>query len=358
MAEDRERMQLRSMADKEGRSNPSEGAAQNDSQGPTTQNSLPDPIDGLDDIDRAVRISTKKVRKFWYIPDLKNTQLRNIADSRLPHPSDPLEILINAPELKKFFKTSTFEICIDNGKMYTYTDAKVDIGVSLESDPFDIDTLEDHFREHTKVVEVKHQMERIPLMERTTSTTEVMPLKEFESNIRKFFKLCQMYRKASCELSRRSSGSEEETTRAYNALQPYISDILEQIGKGQAVFRIESEIRNHKGRGRLRKEKLINNAKQLQEFMEAVDEDLKGVIESVREQEEEFENREQARREEDARQEQIRQNTRPTGLSYQTTTSSPLRTQLPYATQSQNRQTNRGVLFDPNPTHHSYAHTM
>ena len=40
----------------------------------------PNPVhewnDGLDDLDRAVRISTKKVRKFWYIPDLKNTQLR------------------------------------------------------------------------------------------------------------------------------------------------------------------------------------------------------------------------------------------------------------------------------------------
>ena len=33
--------------------------------------------DGLDDIDRALRHSTKKVRKFWYIPDLKNMRLRD-----------------------------------------------------------------------------------------------------------------------------------------------------------------------------------------------------------------------------------------------------------------------------------------
>ena len=57
-----------------------------------------------------------------------------------------------------------------------------------------------------------------------------------------------------------------------------------------------------------------------------VDDNLTGIIESVREQEEEFENREHARREEDARQEQLRRNARPTGLSYQTTTSTPLRT--------------------------------
>ena len=104
------------MADKEKRSNPSEGAAQDDSQGPedtqpiatATRNSVTELSDGLDDIARAVRVSTKKVRKFWYIPDSKNTQLRKIADyHRLPHPNDPLEILINAPELKRFFQTIT-----------------------------------------------------------------------------------------------------------------------------------------------------------------------------------------------------------------------------------------------------------
>ena len=40
------------------------------------------------------------------------------------------------------------------------------------------------------------------------------------------------------------AGSEEETARAYDALQPYISDILEQIEKGQALLRIEREVRN------------------------------------------------------------------------------------------------------------------
>ena len=203
-------------------------------------------------------------------------------------------------------------------------------------------------------------MERIPLMERATPTTEVMPLREFENNISKFFKLCRMYGETSCELSRRSLGSDEETTRAFDALQPYISDILEQIEKGHTLFRIEREIRNRKGRGRLLtpytvpKERLITNAKQLKEFVDAVDDDLQRVIESVRTQEEEFENREQARREEEARQEQIRCSTRSRSLGYEAITSTPLREQAPYPTTS-NRQTNRGVLFDPNPTCHSYT---
>ena len=237
-------MQLSSMVDKEKEDNQSEGTTHHDGERPdhtetitpVTANQINEWSDGLDDIDRAVRVSSRKVRKFWYISDLKNTQLKNIADSRLPHPNDPMEILINTPELKRFFKTSTFEINIDSGKVYTYTNPKLDIGVGLEADPFDIGKLEDHFREHTKVTEVNHQMERIPLMERTTPTTEVMPLREFKNNIGKFFKLCRMYGEMSCELSRWSLGSEEETTKAFDALEPYISDILEQIEKGQATI--------------------------------------------------------------------------------------------------------------------------
>ena len=50
----------------------------------------------------------------------------------------------------------------------------------------------------------------------------------------------------------------------------------------------------------------------------------------------------------------MRRNARPTGLGYEAVTSTPLREQTPYPTTS-NRQTNRGVLFDPNPMRHSYA---
>ena len=360
-------MQLRSMVEKDkessrGETNPHDGEGPDAAETitPTPDDNTQEWSDGLDDLDRAVRVSSRKVRKFWYIPDLKNTQLKNMGDLRLQHPNDPMHILINAPELKRFFKTSTFEISIDSGKMYTYTDPKVDIGVGLEDMAFDIEKLEEHFKEYTKVPEVYHQMERIPLMERVTPTTEVMPLREFENSINKFFKLCRMYGETSCELSRRSLGSEEETTRAFNSLQPYISDILEQIENGHTLFRIEREIRNRKGRGKLiipyttPKEKLIANAKQLKEFVDEVEDDLQKVIESAREQEQEFENREQARREEEVRQEQIRRSTRPRSLGYEAITSTPLREQTAYPTPS-NRQTNRAVLFDPNPTRHSYT---
>ena len=293
MAGEGERMQLRSMVDKNN---------ENSGERPENTDSTEESWEELDDICRAARISDKGVMMFWYIPDLKNTQLRNIADSRLPHPNDPLQILVKAPELRRFFKTSTFEICIDNGKMYTYTDPKVDIGVSLAEDSFELDKLEEHFREHTKVTEVTHRMERIPLMERTMPTTKVMILKEFENNVNKFFKLCRMYGETSCELARRSGGSEEETAKAYDTLHPYICDILEQIEKGHNLFRIEREVRYQKGQGKLRipyispKEVVIVNAKQLEKFLETVDEELMSVIESTRAQEEEFEAREQARK--------------------------------------------------------------
>ena len=151
-------------------------------------------------------------------------------------------------------------------------------------------------------------------------------------------------------------------------LQPYIRDIMEQIEKGQSLFRVEREIRNRKGRGRLQvpcvtpKEKSINNVKQLQEFVEAVNDDLTTVIESVRQQEDEFEsNQERIRKEEEEkRQDQLQRNTRSTGMTFQNVTSTPLRgepnrAQQSYQSSNQNRQANRGVFFKPNPTHHSYT---
>ena len=106
-----ERMQLRSMVGKDKEDNRGE-AATHDGEGPDTTETIT-PIatdhtqewsDGLDDLDRAVWVSSRKVRKFWYIPDLRNTQLKNIGESRLQHPNDPMHILINAPELKRFSK--------------------------------------------------------------------------------------------------------------------------------------------------------------------------------------------------------------------------------------------------------------
>ena len=68
---------------------------------------------------------------------------------------------------------------------------------------------------------------------------------------------------------------------------------------------MEREIRNCKGRGRLcipyitPREKLINNTKQLQEFLEEVNNDLTTIIKKVREQVGEFEDRERIRKEEE-----------------------------------------------------------
>ena len=70
-------MQLRSMVEKDKESNCGETTT-HDGEGPDTAESItPIPTDhtqewndGLDDLDRAVRVSSRKVRKFWYIPDL------------------------------------------------------------------------------------------------------------------------------------------------------------------------------------------------------------------------------------------------------------------------------------------------
>ena len=171
MAKDGVEVKTRAMTDKGKGADPNEGEAQPPNHGPgdidptTSMGTTLDPTDGLDDIDRYLQLSTKKVKKFWYIPDLKNTKLKDITETRLPHPHNLVKILINAPELKRFFPTTTFEICLDSGKMSTYTDPRVYIGIGLEPDPFILEDLENHFKELNSPTQVVHRMERIPLIE-------------------------------------------------------------------------------------------------------------------------------------------------------------------------------------------------
>ena len=61
MAGEGERMQLRSMVDKD-KENSGESSTTKPTQGSE---------DELDDIRRAVRVSNRRVMMFWYIPDLK-----------------------------------------------------------------------------------------------------------------------------------------------------------------------------------------------------------------------------------------------------------------------------------------------
>ena len=90
--------------------------------------------------------SSKKVRRFWYVPNLKNSRLRDILQVRLPYEHDPIKILFNAPKLRKFFPVSTFKICLNTRRVYTFTELCNDIGVGCQPDPFDIDELKIHFR--------------------------------------------------------------------------------------------------------------------------------------------------------------------------------------------------------------------
>ena len=86
-----------------------------------------------DSVDCFLRHNTKKIRKFWYVLDSKNNRLRDIQETKLAYEHDLIEILFNAPELRRFFPTM-FEIGLDTGKMCTFTDPRV----GCEPDPFNL----------------------------------------------------------------------------------------------------------------------------------------------------------------------------------------------------------------------------
>ena len=58
----------------------------------------------------------------WYVPDLCNTRVGNLIEKRLQLGTTEGRILFSSPTLKKFFKTSNFELNLQTGEVLTYLD--------------------------------------------------------------------------------------------------------------------------------------------------------------------------------------------------------------------------------------------
>ena len=87
------------------------------------------------------------VRKFsnissdWYVPDLNKSHVRDIINNRLPMGTGRTKILVTCPLLREFFTTSTFEIDLNSGRVYTFLLSPEDIGVPCQQEDFDLNLL-------------------------------------------------------------------------------------------------------------------------------------------------------------------------------------------------------------------------
>ena len=77
----------------------------------------------------------------WYVLNLSNTRVRDLIKDGLPISTGRGKILFNCPQLREFFTTSTFEVDLTTGRVYTYLLPPEDIGVPYQQEEFDVNLL-------------------------------------------------------------------------------------------------------------------------------------------------------------------------------------------------------------------------
>ena len=70
----------------------------------------------------------------WYVPDFCNTWVGVLIKNRLPINTTRGRILFNCPPLREFFPTSTFELDLTTGQVYTFLTPPEDIGVPCQQE--------------------------------------------------------------------------------------------------------------------------------------------------------------------------------------------------------------------------------
>ena len=75
----------------------------------------------------------------WYVPDFYNTRVGTLIKNRLPTNTTRGRILFNCPPIREFFPTSTFELDLTMGRVYTFLTPPEDIGALCQQEEFDLE---------------------------------------------------------------------------------------------------------------------------------------------------------------------------------------------------------------------------
>ena len=70
----------------------------------------------------------------WYVPDFANTQVGTLIRERVKCATQRGKILFTCPPLNEFFPTSTFELDLATGQIYTFLTPPEDIGIPCQQE--------------------------------------------------------------------------------------------------------------------------------------------------------------------------------------------------------------------------------
>ena len=204
MAENKLRVQTRSMADtqcikEEIPNQPKHKPVQLNTDNPTRTPENPTPT--LDQQNAALNPVAKLTRTYvdnmeeyvrrfidigldWYVPNLCNTHVRDLIKNRLPISTGKTKILVNYPQLRDFFTTSTFEVDLTTGQVYMYLSPAEDIGFPCQQEEFDLNLLRKWLRRHTDPI--KHcsgELKRIPLIRKMAAAADIMDMAKIKEKM-------------------------------------------------------------------------------------------------------------------------------------------------------------------------------
>ena len=163
----------------------------------------------------------------WYVPDFCNKRVGVLIKNRLQCDTTRGRILFNCPSLNKFFPTSTFELDLATGQVYTFLTPPEDIGIPCQAEEFDLELLAEKLQKDPEANELcMEELERIPLIKKIAALADIMDLEKVEHKIHQYLQLWILYAEISIDMKRKSKLSRESTVTACKMYRPYITDIL------------------------------------------------------------------------------------------------------------------------------------
>ena len=120
----------------------------------------------------------------WYVPNCSNTRVGDLIRDRLPIETTRGRILFNCPPLKEYFYTTTLELDLTTGRVYTFLTPPEDIGIPCQQEKFDLNLLAEKLENGQDSSEHRmEELERIPLIRKIAAPADVMELDEIEDKI-------------------------------------------------------------------------------------------------------------------------------------------------------------------------------
>ena len=201
-----------------------------------------------DNLMEYVRTSSE-INLHWYMPDLMNTHVRGMIKNRLPTHTSRNHITVICPMLKDFFSSSTFEIDLKMGKIFTFQTPLEDIRISCQQEEFDLDLLRSRFQDDSVIEHGMEELKRIPSIRKIAPAVDTMDLAEIEEKIYQLCTLWELYVDTSYELARKSKLPLTEAAKACRIYGSKIRDILQEVDAVITIFAMENKFRILKGRG-------------------------------------------------------------------------------------------------------------